>query len=134
VARAIVRRLTLSALADDAQTAFTTQVIRSCPAAAHAGFGAMLAELDLTHAVPALDVPAVVIGGAQDRLTPVWHARRLAAALPRCAGSLELPGIGHMTPQQSPHAIAEAALGLAGAQLPGPAVGASPGERVGRAG
>ena len=140
VARAIVRWLTLSPCADAAQTALTTRVIRSCAAPVHAGFGAMLAELDLSDAVRALDVPAVVIGGTRDRLTPLWHARRLAAALPQCTGSVELAGIGHMTPQQSPQAIAEAALGLAGAALglagalePLPANLPAGGERLGSA-
>jgi pimeloyl-ACP methyl ester carboxylesterase len=50
-------------------------------------------------------VPAAVVAGTADRMTPVVHARALVAALPHCVGSTELPGLGHMTPVEAPELV-----------------------------
>ncbi len=39
--------------------------------------------------------PVAVVSGGKDRLTPPWHARRLAREIP-AAWLVELPGAGHM--------------------------------------
>ena len=87
----------------------------ACSPRTRQGFARTLVRLDLSAALPDLDVPAIVLVGTADRLTPVWHARRLAAALPRCVRLVEVPGVGHMTPLQAPAVIADAVLDLAGA-------------------
>lgn len=61
--------------------------------------------LDLDADVARLTVPTAVIGGTADRLTPIVHARGLAAALPNCVGLTELTGMGHMTPVEAPEAV-----------------------------
>lgn len=65
----------------------------------------MLATLDLDAAVRELNVPAEIVVGTADRLTPPVHARALAAALPDCRGVTELPGVGHMTPVEEPDLV-----------------------------
>jgi pimeloyl-ACP methyl ester carboxylesterase len=50
-------------------------------------------------------VPAVVVAGTADRLTPLVHARRIADALPRCLELVELAGMGHMTPVEAPEVV-----------------------------
>jgi pimeloyl-ACP methyl ester carboxylesterase len=71
-----------------------------------AGWGAVLAALELDAGVAALAAPTAVLVGTGDRLTPPLHARELAARLPRCVGLTELPGLGHMTPTEAPERVA----------------------------
>lgn len=74
----------------------------------------MLDALQLDVEVGALKTPTAVIAGTSDRLTPVVHARRIAAALPECLGLTELAGIGHMTPIEAPEAVTERIRELVG--------------------
>lgn len=56
----------------------------------------LLAELD--------DLPALVVVGEEDRITPPARAREMAARLPR--GRLEVvPGAGHLAPMERPEAV-----------------------------
>lgn len=57
---------------------------------------------DLAH----VKVPAMVVVGSADRLTPVSHARVLAEAIPGSVLEV-LPGIGHQTMQEDPLRFAE---------------------------
>jgi pimeloyl-ACP methyl ester carboxylesterase len=58
-----------------------------------------------------VDVPAVVIQGADDQVVKPVHGRRLAATLPEAR--LEIVSGGHMAPYTHPAAIAGAVLALA---------------------
>lgn len=49
---------------------------------------------DTLAAAPELELPALVIHGGADRIIPVEHGRRVAAALP-AARWIEVPGAGH---------------------------------------
>jgi pimeloyl-ACP methyl ester carboxylesterase len=51
--------------------------------------------VDLSSRLGAVDLPALVVVGTRDALTPPWHARGLVASLGR-AELLTLPGCGHM--------------------------------------
>jgi pimeloyl-ACP methyl ester carboxylesterase len=68
----------------------------------------MLAALDLDAQVGRFDVPAIVVAGDRDRLTPIWHARRMAAVLPHSHGLVTVRGAGHMTPVEAPGPINDA--------------------------
>jgi pimeloyl-ACP methyl ester carboxylesterase len=125
--RTMTRYVTLSRQASDAEVDFSTRIINACPPETRAGFARMLAELDLDEQVARLDVPAIVVCGDRDRLTPIWHARRMSAALPRSLGLVTVPGAGHMTPVEAPRAIDHAVRRLAAAYLtPAPAPAPSP--------
>jgi len=133
VARSAVRHITLSPTASSEQVAFCTDIIRSCPAATHHGFARLLAELDLSADVLRLTVPTQVLVGTADRLTPAWHAHRLAERLPFGLGVIEVPGAGHMTPVQAPELITAAVHELAERYLSDPMTGPSglPGRAAG---
>ena len=87
--------------------AASADIIRSCDRRARAAWGHVLAGLDVTEGARRLDVPAHLLVGSADRLTPPVHARRLARLLPQPAGLTELPRIGHMTPLEAPGVVAE---------------------------
>jgi pimeloyl-ACP methyl ester carboxylesterase len=106
VNRAFLRYMTLGPAASKQLGARNAAIICSCDRRVRAAWGRVLAGLDLTEAVASIDVPAHVLVGSADRLTPPVHARRLASRLPRCEGLTELSGIGHMTPLEAPHAVA----------------------------
>ncbi|MET9545663.1 alpha/beta hydrolase [Streptomyces sp. NPDC006627] len=81
------------------------RIVHACPTAVRHGWSHVLATLELDVEVGALRVPTAVLAGLADRLTPVVHARRIAAALPDCVGLTELAGVGHMTPIEAPDAV-----------------------------
>ncbi|CAL9458007.1 Putative aminoacrylate hydrolase RutD [Streptomyces sp. enrichment culture] len=89
------------------------RIVHACPTAVRHGWSRVLAELDVDAQLAALTAPTAVLGGTADRLSPIVHARRLAAALPRCVGLIELAGMGHMTPVEAPEAVAGAVRDLA---------------------
>ncbi len=110
--RVLLRYLTLGPASKDL-AAHNAAIICACDRRVRAAWGRVLARLDLTDALASIDVPAHVLVGSHDRLTPPVHARRIASRLPRCEGLTELPGIGHMTPLEAPHAVAGAIRRLA---------------------
>jgi pimeloyl-ACP methyl ester carboxylesterase len=80
----------------------------ACPPAVRAACGTAMSEMDLWHAVARLTVPTLVIAGADDRLTPSAHARRIAETLPDAAGLVELAQTGHMSPLERPEELSAA--------------------------
>ncbi|WP_369778589.1 alpha/beta fold hydrolase [Streptomyces sp. R33] len=84
------------------------RIVHGCPTGVRYAWSEVLAGLDLGANLAALTVPTAVIGGKDDRLTPIVHARGLAAALPHCVGLTELTGMGHMTPIEAPEAVTNA--------------------------
>jgi pimeloyl-ACP methyl ester carboxylesterase len=121
LARAAVVQLTTSRTATAAERAFCADLVLACPPRTYQGFATMLGALDLTADLPRLDVPVAVLVGTHDRLTPPWHARRMATALSRPAGLIEVPGAGHMTPLTAPDELVSAIRGLVDAGLAAPA-------------
>ncbi|CCH34547.1 alpha/beta hydrolase [Actinosynnema sp. NPDC047251] len=69
---------------------------------------AMAARPDSRDVLAAVDVPALVLVGSEDALTPPAVARDLADVLR--AEYVELPGVGHLTPVEAPEAFAAAVL------------------------
>lgn len=70
---------------------------------------AMAARPDSTETLAAADVPALVIVGEHDGLTPPDAAEAMVEALPQ--GELVVvPGAGHLTPIEAPAAVTEAIL------------------------
>jgi len=68
---------------------------------------AMAARPDTTELLPRLDVPALVLVGEDDAITPVADAHALADALPQ-AELVVLPGAGHLTAMEVPEAFTDA--------------------------
>lgn len=115
VSRALLKYITLGPATPSELVAFNADMIHACDRRTRAAWGRVLAVLDISDALQHLDVPARVLVGTADRLTPPVHARRLAGQLPRCEGLTELPGVGHMTPLEAPGAMAALIRRLAAA-------------------
>ncbi|ROP40495.1 alpha/beta fold hydrolase [Saccharothrix texasensis] len=70
---------------------------------------AMAVRPDSAGVLAEVDVPALVLVGEHDALTPPTSARELAGVL-RQGEYVELPGVGHLTPLEAPDAFAAAVL------------------------
>jgi len=64
---------------------------------------------DSSDLLRSLDVPALVVVGADDAITPLAAARAMTAALPRAALAV-IPGAGHTPSVERPLATAEALI------------------------
>ena len=109
---AAVRYVAFGPAASPAQVAFYERMLVTCPPDARAQVGIALSEIDLYRALPRLTVPAVVLAGERDRLTPPSHARRIAEALPNLERLVVVPGCGHMGPLECHAEINELLVGL----------------------
>lgn len=95
-----IRGLTLCPNAAPAHIAFTEAMSMACPAPVRAALLPTFTSLDLTEAARGIVVPALVISGELDRLTPLSSARHLAELLPD-ARLVQLAGVGHMAPLEA---------------------------------
>ncbi|MCX4543166.1 alpha/beta fold hydrolase [Streptomyces sp. NBC_01565] len=112
VARTVLKYATMGPGSAPDRVEACARIVHACPAGVRRAWSQVLAGLDLDADLAALTVPTAVIGGTGDRLTPVVHARALAAALPNCVGLTELTGMGHMTPIEAPEAVTNAVRDL----------------------
>lgn len=103
--RRVLRYATMGRGATPEMTEACARIVHGCPRRVRQRWARLFEGLDLTAGIAGLTVPTAVLAGGADRLTPPVHARRTVAALPRCAGLTELPGIGHMTPVEAPDAV-----------------------------
>jgi pimeloyl-ACP methyl ester carboxylesterase len=110
---AMVRYTAFGPTATPAMVAFYERMLVDCPPDVRSSVGLALTEMDLHHAVPQLDVPTLVMAGANDRLTPPGHAERIAAALTQLHELIVLPATGHMGPLERPAEIVDALVALA---------------------
>ncbi len=69
----------------------------------------MAARADATSLLPQIKVPALLIGGAEDVISPPDEMRSIAAAMPN-AGFVEIPDAGHMAPMENRNAVNDALL------------------------
>ncbi len=82
------------------------QLAQVAPEVLHGDFVAC-SVYDARPHLPEVRCPALVLCGAEDRLTPPKYVRALQEGLPRA--TLELvPGAGHMLPLESPEEVAAA--------------------------
>ncbi|WP_042428272.1 alpha/beta fold hydrolase [Streptacidiphilus anmyonensis] len=81
------------------------------PAAVAWAQRAMAARPDSLQSLRAVDVPALVVVGDEDALTPVPDAEALASALPQAELTI-LPGAGHLSALEVPEAFNTAVRGL----------------------
>lgn len=117
LSRALIKIATLDLRAPRQLVRQSTRIMLACPPDVQRRFADMLWTLDLRGAPALLKVPTHVLVGANDRLTPPWHARRLANALPDCTGLTVVPRVGHMTPIECPALFARQVRALE--HLPG---------------
>ncbi|MCX5377894.1 alpha/beta fold hydrolase [Streptomyces sp. NBC_00091] len=108
VTRAVLKYATMGPGSAPDRVEACARIVHACPTGVRHAWSQVLAGLDLDAELARLTVPTAVIAGKDDRLTPVVHARWLAAALPNCVGLTELTGMGHMTPVEAPEAVTNA--------------------------
>ncbi|MFJ5209594.1 alpha/beta fold hydrolase [Streptomyces nigra] len=104
-ARAILKYATMGPRSAPEMVEACARIVHACPRTVRHAWSQVLSLLDLGHGITELTVPAAVVVGTADRLTPPVHARSLAEALPNCVGVTELPGLGHMTPIEAPELV-----------------------------
>jgi pimeloyl-ACP methyl ester carboxylesterase len=110
---AAIRYVAFGRAASPAQVAFYERMLVACSPDVRADVGIALSELELHDALPRLTVPTVVLAGADDRLTPPSHARRIARELPQLRKLIVLPETGHMSPLERPREVSDVLLELA---------------------
>jgi pimeloyl-ACP methyl ester carboxylesterase len=110
---AMIRYVAFGPEATPAQIAFYERMLIASPPDARADTGIAISAMELHHALPRITVPALVLGGEKDRLTPSSHARRIASELPNLQRLIILPDTGHMGPLERPREITEALVELA---------------------
>ncbi|MEV7726852.1 alpha/beta hydrolase [Streptomyces sp. NPDC087917] len=118
VARSVLKYATMGPGSAPDRVEACARIVHACPPRVRHAWSEVLAGLDLDAELAALTVPTAVIAGKADRLTPLAHARALAAALPHCVGLTELTGMGHMTPIEAPEAVTAAIRELVDLHLP----------------
>ncbi|MET9604423.1 alpha/beta hydrolase [Streptomyces sp. NPDC006512] len=118
LARSVLKYATMGPGSAPDRVEACARIVHGCPTGVRHAWSRVLAGLDLDAELARLTVPTAVIGGTDDRLTPIAHARALAAALPHCAGLTELTGAGHMTPVEAPEAVTAALRALTAEHLP----------------
>ncbi len=83
----------------------TRQVIlRTKPEGIAAALRGMAERPDVTAQLSKIDVPALLIGGEHDGISPPSEMRQIAAQMPR-AKFVEIAGAGHMSPLEQPEAV-----------------------------
>ncbi|MGH2887808.1 MAG: alpha/beta fold hydrolase, partial [Solirubrobacteraceae bacterium] len=107
---AVIRYVAFGPDASPAQVAYYERMLVTSPPDARAKTGIAMSDMELHHALPRLTVPTIVIAGAEDRLTPPSHARRIAGQLPQLRRLEILPDTGHMAPLERPDAVIAAVL------------------------
>jgi pimeloyl-ACP methyl ester carboxylesterase len=110
--QAMIRYVAFGPKATRGEVAFYERMLVDCSPGTRAATGVALSDMDLWRAVASITVPTLVIAGANDRLTPPDHARRIGADLPNLVGLIELPDTGHMSPLERPDELCRAITGL----------------------
>jgi pimeloyl-ACP methyl ester carboxylesterase len=113
LSRAINRYVMFGPEATAAHIAFVEPMIWRMHPKLRAAAARTMRDLDLSASLDRVDLPALVVVGDSDRLTPLVHARRMVAGLPHVAELVQLPRTGHMTPLERPDELVEALVRLA---------------------
>lgn len=98
ISHRLVRAIALSPSASPAAVRFSEGMVLSAQPGVRAALGREMSGMNLLDRIEHLTVPALVIAGECDKLTPPAHSHRLAEALPESKGVIELAGSGHMSP------------------------------------
>lgn len=88
-------------------------ILATQPQAIAAAACGMASRADFTPQLRQIDVPTLVVCGAEDQITPPKEMRGLAAALPH-ATFLEISAAGHMAPLENPAETNAALLAFLG--------------------
>ncbi|CAL9425034.1 Putative aminoacrylate hydrolase RutD [Nocardiopsis dassonvillei] len=107
VTEAALKFVAMSPGADPRMVRLCARMVHACNPVARGRWGDMMNRLDLDATVRAISAPTVVVAGAEDRMTPPWHARHVASLVRDCTEVVEVPGAGHMGPLEFPELLAD---------------------------
>jgi pimeloyl-ACP methyl ester carboxylesterase len=113
IARAVVGYIALAPDARAEDVELVTRMALDCRHEARAECGIAMSRMKLLAELDALEVPAIVVAGEKDRLTPVAHSERIDQGLPHSLGLRVSPTAGHSTPLESPDLVNDALRELA---------------------
>jgi pimeloyl-ACP methyl ester carboxylesterase len=82
-------------------------VLNTSPAAIAAAQRGMAARPDVTHLLPRIQVPSLILVGHEDVISPPAEMRSIADVMPD-AQFVEIPAAGHMTTMENPAAVNKA--------------------------
>lgn len=102
-------RRSLGAGAHPAHAVAVRDLLHATPGPVRVGCLLAMARMDLGPGLAATTIPATVLVGTRDLLTPPRSARALARAWPSAELKV-LPGAGHMLPIERPDEVVEAVL------------------------
>jgi len=111
------RYVALTADAPDEAVELTAEMARLCHPETRAGCAESMTRMELYEALESIELPAVVVAGELDKLTPPVHSRRLAEELGGPAEVVELEGVGHMASLEAPERISAILRDLAARHL-----------------
>lgn len=97
----LVRRMGFGPKASPAQVAFVEKVLADTPTETWLGLLPALSGLDVSEVLPKIDVPALIVVGSHDRLTPPGSAERIAKGIAR-SEVVKISGAGHMAMLEAP--------------------------------
>ncbi len=106
--RAGVRYLAFGPDARGEDVTLVARMVRACPRRVRGRCGGTLSRVEVYDGLANLDVPATVIAGGADRMTPPVHAHKLAGMLPRSPEPIEAPRSGHMVPLEADELVTTA--------------------------
>lgn len=115
----VTRQFGLNPAASPELVAFLEYQLRSTAPVVLGSYATALAGLDLAEAADSVAVPAVVIAGGRDRLTPLRQARKLVEALPD-AELVEVEGAGHTVMLEAPDEVTATLASFADRVFPRP--------------
>ncbi|MHB8262832.1 MAG: alpha/beta fold hydrolase [Acidimicrobiales bacterium] len=90
---------------DPAHVCLTERLVRSVPPAWVAEIVSSLVKFDIAGRLDAIRIPAYILVGSADVLTPPWYARRMASRITNAELHV-LPGCGHMSMLERPVELA----------------------------
>ena len=112
----LTRQFGLSTDASPEVVAFLETQLRAAPPTVLGGFAPHMTTADLADEAAALPVPALVIIGQRDRITPPRQGQRLVEILPD-AEPVEIEGVGHTSMLEAPEQFTAAVERFAGEML-----------------
>ena len=110
--RMAVRQVAFGSDARDEDVALVAHMVRECAPRVRGASGGTLSKIDVFEGLDNLDLPAIVIAGQGDRMTPPRHSERLADLLPAKPDVIEVPGAGHMVPLEADETVVASLRGL----------------------
>lgn len=104
---AALKYITMGKNADPRMVKLCVRMVHECNGIVRGRWGTVLSHLDIDRSTARITAPTVVVAGAEDKMTPPWHAHHTASVIPGADLPMEIDGVGHMGPLEMPGVLAE---------------------------